>query len=58
MWAKNQYAWCIMVACFSCSLVFSAYLNLVPKAQRQVDPVLRKREVLRWNGGEATETAQ
>jgi len=45
MWAVQQvdhksvkYSFCVIVALFAFSLIFPAYLNLVPEARHQVDP--------------------
>jgi hypothetical protein len=45
MWAVQQvdhksvkYSYCVIVALFAFSLLFPAYLNLVPGARHQVDP--------------------
>ncbi|TVY38746.1 L-fucose-proton symporter [Lachnellula occidentalis] len=34
-----QYSYCVIVALFSFGLLFPIYLNFVPKARRQVDPM-------------------
>jgi len=46
MWAVQKvdnksvkYSYCVIVALFAISIVFPAYLNLVPGARHQVDPV-------------------
>jgi fucose permease len=36
-----KYSYCVIVALFAFSIVFPVYLNLVPMARRQVDPVKR-----------------
>jgi fucose permease len=35
----SRYAFCVTVALFSFGAIFPVYLNLVPAAQKQVDPV-------------------
>ncbi|TVY14212.1 L-fucose-proton symporter [Lachnellula arida] len=39
-----QYSYCVIVALFSFGLLYPVYLNLVPKARRQVDPVKEEPE--------------
>ncbi|TVY32302.1 Glucose/galactose transporter, partial [Lachnellula subtilissima] len=34
-----RYSYCVIVALFSFGLIYPVYLNVVPKARRQVDPV-------------------
>jgi fucose permease len=34
-----QYSYCVIVALFCFGIVYPSYLNLVPKARRQVDPI-------------------
>ncbi|KAI9785699.1 MAG: hypothetical protein M1839_008716 [Geoglossum umbratile] len=37
---RPQYSLCVAVAAYSFALVFPIYLNIVPQAKRQVDPVV------------------
>jgi fucose permease len=38
-----QYSYCVIVALFSFGMMYPLYLNFVPKARRQVDPVKEER---------------
>lgn len=39
-----QYSWCVMLAVFSFGTIFPLYLNFVPAARKQVDPIHEKRD--------------
>ncbi|KAI9867270.1 MAG: hypothetical protein M1813_009548 [Trichoglossum hirsutum] len=36
---RPQYSMCVAVAAYSLALIFPVYLNIIPKAKRQIDPV-------------------
>jgi hypothetical protein len=42
--SHSQYSMCVAIAAYSFALVFPIYLNTVPQAEKQVDPVILSEE--------------